>query len=37
MRFMGPFLARERACEKPFAEMLDLGVGGEKSGSIFGL
>ena len=36
MRFVGPFLARQRAREQAFADALDLGVGSEQSGSVFG-
>src|SRR4029079_444079 len=36
MGFVGPFLAREAAREQAFAEMLDLGVGREEAGSMFG-
>jgi hypothetical protein len=36
MRFVGPFGARQRAREQAFADMLDLGVSSEKSGTILG-
>ena len=34
MGFVGPFLARQGAREQAFADMRDLGVGREKSGSV---
>src|SRR3954452_5223241 len=36
MGLMSPFLARQRAREQPFADMLDLGVGSEEAGSVVG-
>jgi hypothetical protein len=36
MRFVGPFGARQCAREQAFADMRDLGVGAEETGSIFG-
>src|SRR4051794_487394 len=36
MRFVSPFGSRQSAREEPFADMFDLGVGRERSGSVFG-